>query len=258
MTMDKAGGPVRFVPGAGSESDIPLEVGVVGGTRLALEMTEQWLRRISPRCCVHHCTEPAGLFQQAEAHPGLDIVILADYLHSTEAESLVDTASAIRDRLPTVPMVVVTGAEDSGLIYSALCHGIRGYIPIRLPVELAVAAVKLVLLGGTFAPPLGGHGAFDVPGSGRGPTVALEDVVGDDRVPSTSLEQVRLSPREQEVLNLLQVGSSNRQIATRLRISENTVMVHVRHLMRKLGATNRTQAVCRINDLLKVEQGANA
>ena len=58
-----------------------------------------------------------------------------------------------------------------------------------------------------------------------------------------------LSPREQEVLGLLAAGASNQQIATQLVITLNTAKRHVKHILAKLAATNRTQAVARAREL---------
>ena len=55
--------------------------------------------------------------------------------------------------------------------------------------------------------------------------------------------EARLSPREREVLALLEAGATNREIAATLFISEKTAGVHVSHVLTKLGATNRGQAV---------------
>jgi DNA-binding NarL/FixJ family response regulator len=52
-----------------------------------------------------------------------------------------------------------------------------------------------------------------------------------------------LTTREIDVLRLIAAGNRNRDIAERLFISEETVKVHVKHIMEKLGATDRTQAV---------------
>lgn len=252
MTVEQAGrsaGIVASGPTAFGNSASPMEVAVVGGSRLALEIAEQWLQRISPQCGAHRFAQPADLLQEADACPGFDIVLLADYLLSGAAEGLVEAVRAVHQGLPTVPIIVVTAAEDEALIYSALRHGVRGYIPVRLPVELAVAAVKLVLLGGMYAPPLVGQGpSHAVPPAPHRPFAGAAPVEDEPTGPGAS-NQVRLSPRERDVLKLLKVGSSNRQIAAQLGISENTVMVHMRHLMRKLGVTNRTQAVCRTNEL---------
>ena len=61
-------------------------------------------------------------------------------------------------------------------------------------------------------------------------------------VPTASLNKVGLTARERQVLEHLQLGASNKLIARQLNLRESTVKVHIRRIMRKLGAVNRTQA----------------
>jgi DNA-binding NarL/FixJ family response regulator len=58
-----------------------------------------------------------------------------------------------------------------------------------------------------------------------------------------------LTPREQQVLAALNLGLPNKLIAVRLNLSENTVKMHIQHIMRKCSARNRTEAVLRLSRL---------
>jgi DNA-binding CsgD family transcriptional regulator len=68
----------------------------------------------------------------------------------------------------------------------------------------------------------------------------------------------RLTPREWDVLRNLASGKTNAQIATGLFVSEGTVKSHVKHILRKLGATNRTEAVARYHRLVLANAASNA
>ena len=61
-------------------------------------------------------------------------------------------------------------------------------------------------------------------------------------MPTASLNKVGLTARERQVLERLQLGAANKVIARQLNLRESTVKVHIRRIMRKLGAINRTQA----------------
>ena len=67
----------------------------------------------------------------------------------------------------------------------------------------------------------------------------------DEAAPPAGL----LTPRQATVLSLLQQGKANKIIAYELGMSESTVKVHIRNIMRKIGATNRTQAIYKLQQL---------
>jgi DNA-binding NarL/FixJ family response regulator len=115
----------------------------------------------------------------------------------------------------------------------ALARGVRGYIPTSLECDVARAALKLVEAGGTYIP---------------------VDVVRDfNRRPRAEQKEDRdwsdLTPRELSVFQLLRKGSPNKVIASQLCMQESTVKVHVRHILKKLHAINRTHAVSIANKL---------
>ena len=139
----------------------------------------------------------------------------------------------IAHRYNDVPIVVLTDYDDSGLAAETVnLHNLRGHIPASLSAEIAVAALPLIIAGGTFFP------AQLAP-----PKTASHEVaaVGND-VHSPSLDNVGLTQREGEILKLLSEGKPNKLIAYDLKISESTVKAHLRHIMAKLHVSNRTAA----------------
>lgn len=135
----------------------------------------------------------------------------------------------MRARHPNVPLVVLSGRTGREDIMGALNRGANGYLPKTLSGKAMLAALRLVLSGETFVPSIlmdernRAGGRADQPGATRG-LDALTD-------------------RERDVLDFLCQGKSNKEIARDLAIREVTVKVHVGNIMRKLGASNRTQAV---------------
>ena len=104
-------------------------------------------------------------------------------------------------------------------------------------------AVALVLAGGSYAPP----GLLLAADRRPPPSAAARE---PSRPPSAAGPVIdRLTLRQREVLALLGQGRPNKVIAQRLSMCESTVKVHVRQIMRKLGAKNRTEVALKLRDL---------
>jgi DNA-binding NarL/FixJ family response regulator len=138
-----------------------------------------------------------------------------------------ETLDAFRAGVPTVPVVVLSGDEAPQRIRAAIDRGAVGYVPKSHTSDLMIAALRLVLSGGVYLPPL-----------------ALDDDLGFGHG-SASLTQTfaRLSPRQREVAQLLLQGQSNKAIGRKLGVSEGTIKAHVSAIYQIIGAKNRVEAV---------------
>ena len=157
---------------------------------------------------------------------------------------------ALRTSMPNVPVMVISDLEDRQDIIRAIELGIRGYLPTSMSEAVALATIKLVEAGGSFAPahmlfPQSPNGDSDPEpeGSLAAPPERSESSSGNGEPPAGAqgLGDV-LSRRQLEVLRLMSMGQPNKVIAYQLCMTESTVKVHVRNIMRKLKVTNRTQA----------------
>jgi DNA-binding NarL/FixJ family response regulator len=132
--------------------------------------------------------------------------------------------SRVSELLPKVPVAVMSDYEDPENIQEAFELGVRGYIPTSLASVVAVGALHLVCLGGTFAP-----------------TAALLSQ-SERRQGSPGRPLIEgFTRRQSQILDCLRRGMANKLIAYELNMCESTVKVHVRNIMKKLKATNRTQ-----------------
>jgi DNA-binding NarL/FixJ family response regulator len=141
-------------------------------------------------------------------------------------------------RFPEASTVVLADSDDVDEVNRALAYGVRGYIPTSVEWEVAVAALRLVSAGGTFVPADALRSTASKPG---------DQPEGERQGRSDGLD---LTPRELSVIDLLREGKPNKLIAARLDMQENTVKVHVRNILKKLNATNRTHAAFVANRLL--------
>jgi len=144
----------------------------------------------------------------------------------------------LRVRLPEASTVVLADRNDVAEVNRALTHGVRGYIPTSVEWEVAVAALRLISAGGIFVP----ADAF------RSTAAKLDDPPEGERQRRSDGRD--LTPRELSVIDLLREGKPNKLIARQLDMQENTVKVHVRNILKKLNAANRTHAAFVANRLL--------
>jgi DNA-binding NarL/FixJ family response regulator len=131
----------------------------------------------------------------------------------------IDAIIAIRADFPDARILVFTTFDGDVGIHRALEAGARGYLLKTMPPQEMVDAIRRVHAGHKRIPP-------DV-------AAQITEHLGEEA----------LTPREIEVLRQVAGGNRNKEIAERLFISEETVKVHVKHVMEKLGASDRTQAV---------------
>lgn len=131
----------------------------------------------------------------------------------------IDVLIAIRSEFPEARLVMLTTFEGDVEVQRALQAGARGYLLKNMPPSELLDVIRQVHAGKKRIPP---------------------------EIASQLLEHMSdegLTEREVEVLREVADGNRNREIAERLFISEETVKVHIKHIMEKLGAADRTQAV---------------
>lgn len=131
----------------------------------------------------------------------------------------IDTLIAIRTEFPDARIIMLTTFEGDVEIHRALQAGARGYLLKNMPPSELLDVIRQVHAGKKRIPP----------------QIASQL--------AEHLSDETLTLREIEVLRAVAGGNKNRDIATKLFISEETVKVHIKHIMEKLGASDRTQAV---------------
>lgn len=131
----------------------------------------------------------------------------------------IDALIAIRTNFPEARIIILTTFEGDVDIRRALTAGARGYMLKNMPPKDLVEVIRQVHAGKKHIPvEVAAH---------------LAEYFGDDA----------LTDREIDVLRHVAGGNRNREIAQQLFISEETVKVHIKHIMEKLGASDRTQAM---------------
>jgi DNA-binding NarL/FixJ family response regulator len=139
----------------------------------------------------------------------------------------VEALKLLRDSCPVLRVIVFTAFDTDERIIDAVKAGAQGYLLKGAPREEIFNAVRVVHAGGSLLQPLVASKLLRYVSKGF-----------------PSAEEARsLTPREQEVFSLLALGLRNKEIAARLNVTERTVKFHVNGVLRKLGASTRTEAL---------------
>ncbi|MDO8907065.1 MAG: response regulator transcription factor [Pseudohongiella sp.] len=157
----------------------------------------------------------------------IDLVLLDFYMPGVNGLEAIDRC---RERFESASLVVVSGEEDPRIIRGAIERGAAGFIPKSSSREVLLAALRVVLGGGTWLP---GYALQPV---GQMHLTTTQHGAVDDAAR-------QLSRRQFEVLMKAVQGKSNKTIAKELDISDHTVKAHLSVAFRILGVQNRTEAV---------------
>jgi len=148
----------------------------------------------------------------------------------------IEATARIKHHLPDMQVIMVTVYRDHDQIFAALKAGASGYLVKRSTPEEVRQAIRDVRSGGA---PMSAEIARRVVEAFHQPMKAASPAAGDD---------VKLSKRETEILELLTKGLANKEIADRLDISVETVRVHLRRVYEKLHVHSRTEAAMKFRD----------
>ena len=196
-----------------------------------------------------------GASSAAEARAALqrddayDLVLLDLSLGDADGfEVLVEFRAAY----PALPVVVVSASDRTSDVIRAIDLGAMGFVPKRASNDMLFEALRMVMSGGLYVPPMM-LGLDAAPPEGD----TVPDVMRPAGVPRGSshgaplptLESVGLTPRQHDVLGLLLQGKPNKLIARDLNVSVETVKDHVAAVLRALGVSSRTQAVLAVSQM---------
>lgn len=160
---------------------------------------------------------------------GVSLLLYHAGAGSLDTEWLGRSLAQLEHALPGVPMALLAADEEWDTIVAALRLGVHGYIPTGLSAGVLVEAIRLLCAGGTYAPVT----SF----------LRCQSWQSPERSPRSPLPELDFSSRQLQIIGCLRRGFANKNIAYQLAMSEGTVKVHLRNIMRKLGAQNRTQIV---------------
>lgn len=198
---------------------------VVDDHPIVREGLAAFLEQLGPDTAVLQAGDASQALALAAEHSDLDVVILDLALPGLNGMSAIAEFGRVR---PELPVIVLSASEDARAAREALAQGALGYVPKSASRQTLVSAIKLVLNGEIYVPPLilGEAGAQRPMPQCRGASPA----------------RAILTDRQIDVLRRLSAGQSNKTIARDLDLSEKTVKAHITAIFRALNVVNRTQA----------------
>ena len=175
--------------------------------------------------------------------PPVELILLSPGVASLSGPEVRRWVSLVRSRLSDRPLALLSDRPTADEALAAIRLGAQGLVPLSLPSSVVHHALLFIRDGGTYFPP---EALLDLSSEAHGGRRGLQGAAGQG-----------LTTRQIEVLDLLRLGSSNKVIARRLDMQESTVKVHVRHILRKLGAANRTQAALIAAELMRGDEASS-
>ena len=197
-------------------------IAIVEDNRVIGESLMEFVKTDTECECVCVCTTAEQALKEIPKRQ-VDIVLMDIQLPDISG---IECTARLKQLLPTVQIIMVTVYEDTERIFKALRAGACGYLLKRCTPEELVSAIREVRQGGA---PMSRE-------------IARKVIVSFQEPVTTAAEVEGLSPREREILELLAAGFPNKQIASRVGLTDGTVRWHLRHVYYKLHVRSRTEA----------------
>ena len=183
-----------------------------------------------------------GIFEILQTQKDFDLIITDLAMPGT---NWLEALQKIHALCPETPIIIISAVFDREILQKTFDIGVSGYVSKSFPNSVIIGAINLVLAGGMYIPPeVLKMGIQKVP-------EPMHELISDmdaNKMPASN-SNVKLTPRQLEVLRCLADGLSNKQIAYQLGLSEGTVKIHITLLMRALEVSNRVMAVKEANRL---------
>jgi two-component system nitrate/nitrite response regulator NarL len=210
---------------------MPLKVLVIDDHPLVQEGVSAALESLADDVTVMAARDAEQGLATAAENPDLDLVLLDLALPGMSGFNLI---GKLHERLPSLPVVVLSALEEPENVRHAINAGAMGFVPKSAATRVLIEVLQQVLEGNVTVPlalqSSGPPVSHALPGATDSPSASEPDVA-------------LLTLRQLEVLSRVCQGKTNKQIATELGLSEKTVKAHVTAIFKVLGVVNRTQAV---------------
>ena len=230
------GGRVKCLTGIGGWKMVHLSTGVISTAVIGPNsLFREGLKRVllSP----YQAKTVAEAVDSVQQIAELDLIVL---ISGTDQAALLAEVRRAKEENARARIVVISDVDTSEVVSQLLIAGADGYLLRTISLEALLASLDVVMLGGTVVLPTS-RSAFAIESTD---CARLDKGGVEAEIPKLDAEPEykKLSDREMEILLCLTKGESNKQIARKFEITEATVKVHLKAILRKIRVSNRTQA----------------
>ncbi|UVD60637.1 response regulator transcription factor (plasmid) [Rhizobium sp. Pop5] len=169
-----------------------------------------------------------------EEYPPLSAIILNVGGRMVDEPAVSEQIKNLSSEFASTPVIVLADSDDFDQIVRAIDYGAKGYIPATVSISVCMELIALSVAGGLFVP--------------ASALFAMRHLLQSNNTTAHPMAGI-FTDRQAEVVAALRRGKANKIIAYELNLRESTVKVHVRNIMKKVKATNRTEVVFKLNDL---------
>jgi DNA-binding NarL/FixJ family response regulator len=234
MSEDEVGPKLNSVESTSAQSPLIVIIDVHLLSRECLARVLNHERGVAVDC---YSTLDEWMAVGQRMQPSL-VVLCQTGRSKADALKEVERLSQLSPQIGDCPAVILSDNEDPDIIVQMLGRNVRGYVPTSLSINVALHAIDLARVGGVFVP--------------------ASSLVAAHRAPETATIAPKanglFTARQAAVVEALRRGKANKIIAYELKMRESTVKVHVRNIMKKLHATNRTEVAFMAHRLLNGEE----
>jgi DNA-binding NarL/FixJ family response regulator len=226
--------------------DQALEVAIINDQPLLRDCFGRSLVAVEPRLNLNYFSDMESFeASPPEQRASIRVVLMCLVWSKPRADALFAQMARLKASECSADVIIVSEIEDLDDVLKAIEHGVRGYIPTSDRLPVAVKAIQLVAAGGVYIPP------NLLVWSGR---MIKEMSQAPKQQPQA---EDAFTSRQMAVIEALRRGKANKMIAYELNMCESTVKVHIRNVMKKLKAKNRTELAFIFNNKVQQDLIAN-
>jgi DNA-binding NarL/FixJ family response regulator len=214
----------------------PLTIAVIDDRPLIRDCFGRGLRAVDETLELHYFSDLTSLEASEAAIERINIILICATWSKAKSDVYMSQIAQIRADRPETDTIILSEIEDVSDVLRAFEFGVRGYIPPTVSLEVAVSAMRLVAAGGIYVP--------------ASILSRCEQLIRQSPAANPHEDSVSLfTSRQMLVIDALRKGKANKIIAYDLNMCESTVKVHVRNIMKRLKARNRTEVVYLLSKL---------